>query len=180
MAYITRRVNKRDRIWDTGSRVTIASTAGSRIRCGPDTWILTSGGCYIQGRDPIINSVRPPSSDADPACEPHSENRGASLSMNWIRDHVRAATHRVGQRSVRDVGSGVDNVSPTGSVISDGLGTLIRHEFRADHRSGLELDGRVSRWINGHGMLESWSVVRICVVAEITCGPCIRCGGGSC
>ena len=134
----------------------------------------------MQGRDPIINSGRPPRSDADPTCEPHSENRGASLSMNWIRDHVRAATYRVGQRSVREVGSGVDNVSPTGSVISDGLGTLMRHEFRADHRSSLELEGRISGWINGREMAERWSVFRICVVAEIRCGPCICGGGGSC
>ena len=87
---------------------------------------------------------------------------------------------RVGQRSVRDLGSGVDNVSPTGSVISDGFGTLIRHEFRADHRSGLEFDGRVSSWITGHGMTESWSVFRICVVAEIPCEPYVRGWGGNC
>jgi len=99
--------------------------------------------------------------------------------MNWIRDHVREATYRDGQRSVRDVGSGVDNVSPTGSVISEGLGTLGRHEFRADHRSGLELEGRISRWINVHGMTESRNVLRIWVVAENPCGPCI-CGGGGC
>ena len=87
---------------------------------------------------------------------------------------------RVGQRSVRDLGSGVDNVSPTGSVISDGFGTLIRHEFRPDHRSGLEFDGRVSSWITGHGMTESWSVFRICVVAEIPCEPYVRGWGGNC
>ena len=161
MTHITRRVNKRARMWDTGSMVTIASTAGSRIRCGPDQWILNPGRSCMQRRDPIINSGRPPSSYADPACEPHSENRGASLSMNWIRDHVREATYRVGQGSVRDVGSGVDNVSQTGSVISDGLGTPIRLAFRADHRSGLELEGRISRLINGHGMTDSRNVLRI-------------------
>ena len=48
-----------------------------------------------------------------------------------------------------------DNVSPTGSVISDGFGTPVGHEFRVDHRSGLELEGRISRWINGHGMTEN-------------------------
>ena len=67
---------------------------------------------------------------------------------------------------MRDLRWGAGHVAPAGSAISDGFGTLIRQEFRADMRSGLELEGRISRWINGHGM--------------ITCGPGVRGWFGSC
>ena len=80
--------------------------------------------------------------------------------MKWIRDPVREATYRTGQCSVRDLRSGAGHVASAGSAISDGFGTLIRQEFRADTRSGVEREGRISRWINGHGM--------------ITCGPGVR------
>ena len=47
--------------------------------------------------DPIINSGRHPRSYADPAYEPHSENRGAPISLKWIRDPVGEATYRADQ-----------------------------------------------------------------------------------
>ena len=86
---------------------------------------------------------------------------GASLSQGWGPE----ATYRVGQGPVRDLRSGADHVSQAGSVISGGFGTLIRHEFLADPRSGLD---------RCHGMIASWGVSRICVVAEIPCGYGLR------
>ena len=104
---------------------------------------------------------RHPSSDADPTYEQHSENRGASLSQGWGPE----ATYRVGQGPVRDLRWGADHVSQAGSVISGRFGTLIRHEFLADPRSGLD---------RCHGMIASWGVSRICVAAEIPCGYGLR------